>query len=238
MEDWPNLEEIELWVYEVSLFIEDDVQFILDKATILGLKNNALQEYLAAEKKMLINKLDHNHRASFHIKELMSLLNTGPLSEFIITTITKFQPDLPVSKILDEAREYIHVIEILNIISEIDRTLLEIVNPKAKRKKLTFKKLFFSSEDEDWVKKVFESNSLTQSGRWVGYSGNKTELLAAYYELREIGKIRPVPKGPGAKLFYAEFGIDVEQYLAERNLTTESWGANRYFFKDIFSKKL
>jgi len=112
-------------------------------------------------------------------------------------------------------------------------------NNKHKRSELTFEKLFKDSGNAKKVKDILELKEYTIKGKWVGQNNNKTELLAAYYSLREKhGIMRTGQTTPQTRLFYNEFGLNVPGYMSERALTTPP--ASQYIqeFNTLFNHVL
>lgn len=113
-------------------------------------------------------------------------------------------------------------------------------NNKVEESKRTFISLFKDKGIANEVKAIFETNGFTKENKWIGVSGNKTELLAAFYVLNSIlnaGKVTPK-----AKVFYNEFGLKVGknnlkngEYITERSFRTEPFNQDREEFERLFS---
>ena len=116
-----------------------------------------------------------------------------------------------------------------------DQKIQETRKPTIKQKVVTYLDLFRDEENAELVKQLFESKGLTENGKWVGLSNRKTELLAAFYELKLRGIIKPISPTTGARVFYKEFGYDVAKDISERSFRTEPWGEIRQHYVELFA---
>lgn len=100
----------------------------------------------------------------------------------------------------------------------------------------TFECLFKDSNIAKKVKEIFEIKGYTVNGKWQGLSNDKSELLCAYYVLKNI--IKPGLKvAPTVKIFYSEFGLP-ENHITDRMMTTEPFNDIRKEFESVFSNLL
>ena len=104
------------------------------------------------------------------------------------------------------------------------------------KEKLKFIELF---RDPDNAKKVIDilktKGYLNEDYNWIGLNGNKTELLAAYYSLREKGILQSAKISPQALSFYNYFGLKIPEYMDKRNFTTTPSSEYIKEFDVIFS---
>ena len=120
------------------------------------------------------------------------------------------------------------------------KTLQHQQNTKTKKdkpkEKPTFKSLFRDPDNAKKVKDILKIKGyLNENYNWIGLNGNKTELLAAYYSLREKGILQSGKINPQALSFYNYFGLKIPEYMDKRNFTTSP--ASEYIeeFDVIFS---
>jgi len=106
--------------------------------------------------------------------------------------------------------------------------------PKARKKELKYTELFKDKKIAHKVKVLFETTEYTTNGKWQGISGNHSELLAAYYVLKDKNLLNPGKITPQAKAFYKEFVLNVFGYISERTLRNEPFNKDREEFERIF----
>ena len=118
----------------------------------------------------------------------------------------------------------------------------EPVKPKKDNpNKLTFKDLFKDPENAKKVKEILEKNHYTLNGKWAAnkdlythQTENKTELLVAYYTLKNKGILKQGKATPQAKIFYNEFGLKVGEYISDRSLRNEPPPYQQKIFEKLF----
>jgi hypothetical protein len=86
------------------------------------------------------------------------------------------------------------------------------------------------------LEQLFESIGYTKKGKWVGLSGKKSELLAAYYSLRSFSLLNPGYITRQATAFYHHFGLEILNYISERMLRIEPTNQDREEFDLLFQK--
>lgn len=109
---------------------------------------------------------------------------------------------------------------------------------ESKVKGETFDNLFKDPGTAKKVKEIFETKGYTLNGKWQGLSGNKGELLSAYYILKPL--LKPHKITPVATIFYKEFGLTVERknkggYISPDMLRKELFNNDRDEFEIIFA---
>lgn len=116
--------------------------------------------------------------------------------------------------------QQIKIVEVIEKLREVGRKINDFKkiahNTKTGRKDNSFIGLFRDSDHAKKVKELFEIREYTINGKWQGLTDAKTELLCAYYVLKDLGLLKPGSKTtPTAKIFYSEFGLP-ENYISER----------------------
>jgi hypothetical protein len=110
------------------------------------------------------------------------------------------------------------------------------VNESTHKKGGTFESLFRDSNNARKVKEIFENKGYTVKGEWQGLANDKSELLCAYYVLKNL--IKPGLKiAPTVKIIYSEFGLP-ENHITDRMMTIEPFNDIRKEFEIVFSDLL
>ena len=113
--------------------------------------------------------------------------------------------------------------------------------------KQSFEDIFRDKANAKEIKHIFKIKGYTDNEyNWIGLNKNKTELLAAYYSLKERETntiLKPGQKTTQARIFYNEFNLKVgkdklktDDYILDRNFTTPPSQADINIFNTLFDK--
>jgi len=136
---------------------------------------------------------------------------------------------------LDKQIELIRRIRLFKKVDETREKLIQL-SKRHRKKPMTFRDLFRDKDNAKRVKELFESHNYTIKGKWQGLTGNKSELLCAYYAFKPLLKAG-LKDTPTAKIIYKEFGLP-DYYISDRMLRNELFNDSQIEFERLFSDLL
>ncbi len=227
--------DFEMWLFESQISAEEKIQQILDQGSILGYNKKEILQYLKEQQKQLAEGMMVSWVGKSYSMLIKDNLYSEKLPKILIIKMKKCLKRDTISDVGDLASEFAKVVESLYTIDGITHKINEINNPESSKTPLTFEGLFANHEHAELVRNRFSNNGYTIGNKWVGESGHKTELLAAYYVLKSKEIFKRIPITPGVTAFYQEFGLTVGKDISERMVRNPPENQDRSNFERLFS---
>lgn len=121
-------------------------------------------------------------------------------------------------------QEFSHVHELINEINVLISKNDRVKNSAISEIDEAFENLFRPKNNAQKVEDIFAKYGYAESGHWTGHTGDKSELLCAYYALIPI--LNPGKPTTQGKIFYNKFLLP-EDYMCDRMLTNPPANSNK-----------